>query len=415
VTQIRPGMGTENSASVLAALVRMQRPVTVVEVGAGDSTIALATALQQTVEDWQEDETILRSTAWTERTALLDPTNVPERYAPTLITIDDFSGEGTSASAAWSALKKAGVPDGLVRFVRQDFFTIPSATMDEWYPIDLAWVDAGTPADDVRFIAALWDRIRPGGYLCLHEPTMLTTGQVAGRDRLRVVRNPVWEEILSRLDDTFEVVTLAEPHKYRQSGLGIIRKRTSAEGYIRRSSLQQELFALGGVPLRNDLLPIGTTRRERAGADAVANTLKDDEQRRVYAAIILDHRSLGGVAVATGLPLKTVGKAVSRLMKAGLIDVDGRRLIQNTDFWKNLDPGHPRDGANFSDSRLEEPTALTRIAEIFAEERDYSEAEVSTLCSLFTNDFARLRRRLVDEGLLTRRSGNLYSRSAHTR
>ncbi|WP_244427570.1 hypothetical protein [Bartonella queenslandensis] len=44
---IRLGMGTENSIELLYTLIQMARPRTVIEIGVGDSTRLIATALQK--------------------------------------------------------------------------------------------------------------------------------------------------------------------------------------------------------------------------------------------------------------------------------------------------------------------------------------------------------------------------------
>lgn len=48
---------------------------------------------------------------------------------------------------------------------------------------------------------------------------------------------------------------------------------------------------------------------------------------------------------------------------------------------------------------------LTYVATLFERDRDYPEAEVSAILARLHNDFATLRRYLVDSGLLTRDDG----------
>lgn len=272
---IRPGMGTENASSLLTVLVQMHRPQTVLEIGAGDSTIALARALENAVSAWAEDRRVLDAPEWSERVALLDPSHVPSRYEPRLITIDDFSGEGTSAELAWSRLRAAGIQPNTVEFVEQDFFTIPDDAWKVWGPLDLVWIDAGTPADDVRFVTQIWDKVRPGGYLVLHEPTMLTTVDRSPHTVLETVRSPLWEELSSRVGEDFELITLPEAHKYRQSGVGLIRKLSINEQGVRSGSLQRELLTLGEAPIRNDLLTVGRATTESDPSAAIVAVLCD--------------------------------------------------------------------------------------------------------------------------------------------
>ncbi|WP_246257590.1 hypothetical protein [Bartonella gabonensis] len=66
----------------------------------------------------------------------------------------------------------------------------------------------------MRFVTTLWEHITAGGYLCLHEPTMTTTIALDGTQREQSVRTPLWEEILYRLDGSYEALTLPKNHKY---------------------------------------------------------------------------------------------------------------------------------------------------------------------------------------------------------
>ncbi|WP_246787413.1 hypothetical protein [Bartonella vinsonii] len=102
-------MGTEKSAQLIHALIQMARPRTVIEIGAGDSTRFIAQALQKAKLSWKQDKKLLESSTWEERTALLNPSGIPENYEPRLITIDDFTGEGQSAEEAWQGLLKDGI------------------------------------------------------------------------------------------------------------------------------------------------------------------------------------------------------------------------------------------------------------------------------------------------------------------
>lgn len=407
---IRPGMGTENASSLLTALVQMHRPQTVLEIGAGDSTIALARALESAASAWAEDWSVLGAPEWSERAALLDPSHVPSSYEPRLITIDDFSGEGTSAELAWGRLQTAGIQLKTVEFIEQDFFTIPDDTWKAWGPLDLVWVDAGTPADDVRFVARVWDKVRPGGYLVLHEPSMLTTVDRSPHTVLDTVRTPLWEELCSRIGSDFELITLPEPHKYRQSGVGLIRKLPINERGGRIASLQQELLTLGEPPIRNDLLTVGRAAAESDPSAAIVAALHDADSRRAYAAVLLGSNSITSVAERSEITVKATGKAISRLLASGLVTYADGIFSASDAPWTNAVSTRRRGRRNLTDSELESPDLLSRIAGMFVRGRSYSEAMVSEMCGAVSSDHARLRRKLVDDGYLTR-IGNLYERS----
>lgn len=407
---IRPGMGTENSAILISSLIRMARPTTVVEIGAGDSTIMIAQALQKARQDWQYDKDLLDDSTWQERSALLDPTGIPDSYQPKLITIDDFTAEGSSADEAWKTLKNHNIDGNLVTFVKNNFHSLDEATIASWGAIDIAWIDAGTPADDVRFVAALWEQIPPGGYLCLHEPTMLTTVSMDGSQRIRRVRTPIWENLLRRQDDSFELITLPELHKYRQSGLGIIRKRQQNERALRSQTLQSELIALGEIPIRSSYLLIGEEAlKRRLCREAIIAAMTARETRSVYAAIVLGMNRLTDIAEKARIDAKATSKVVTRLLSVGLIRRTENGFAADNSVWEGIADRQHAGGKDLSDRQLETDTSIEKITSAFVPDVPYTESEVSKVCQLFTTDYARLRRYLVDRGVLQRRN-DVYRR-----
>ncbi|WP_375645047.1 class I SAM-dependent methyltransferase [Bartonella sp. MR100HLJHH] len=387
---IRPGMGTENSAQLIHALIQMARPHTVIEIGAGDRTRLIAKALQKAKLSWQQDKKLLESSTWEERTALLDPSGIPENYEPQLITIDDFTAKGQSAEEVWQELLKDGIKKDTVTFINENFFSLDESTLKSWGPIDFAWIDAGTPADDVRFVITLWEHITAGGYLCLHEPTITTTIALNGAQRGQSVRTPLWEEILYRLDGSYEALTLPENHKYRQSGLGIIRKRTPTEQIVRAQSLQAELIEINELPIRNDLLPMGKeTLRKRDTRNSLISAMTSPTLRAVYAAIILGAKNLSEVLKHVDSDAKNIHKSINRLLNLGLIHNTTEGFQAEETLWKMLENKHERNRENLSDRHLETEEMLSKIAQAFQKQKIYSETEVSKICNLFTIDFAR--------------------------
>ncbi|WP_375626863.1 DUF2087 domain-containing protein [Bartonella sp. MU37NMGALS] len=403
---IRPGMGTENSAQLIYALIQMARPRTVIEIGADDSTRLIAKALQKAKQAWQQDKKLLESSTWEERTALLDPSGILENYEPRLITIDDFTVEGQSAEEAWQKLLQDGIEKDMVTFIHENFFSLDDETLKSWGPIDFAWLDAGTPADDVRFVITLWEHITAGGYLCLHEPTMTSTVALNGARRVRRVRTPLWEEILYRLDGSYEALTLPENHKYRQSGLGIIRKRTSAEQIVRAQSLQAELIEINELPIRNDILPMGKEAlHKRSTRNSLISAMTSPTLRAVYAAIIFGAKNLTDILKHVDSDAKTIHKSINRLLNLGLIHNTTEGFQARDTLWQALEEKNERNRENLSDRHLETEEMLSKIGEAFQKEKIYSETEVSKICNLFTVDFARLRRTLVEKGFLQRHGG----------
>ncbi|SSZ39205.1 DUF2087 domain-containing protein [Bartonella grahamii] len=258
----------------------------------------------------------------------------------------------------------------------------------------------------MRFVITLWKHITAGGYLCLHEPTMTTTVALNGAQRGQSVRTPLWEEILYRLDGSYEALTLPENHKYRQSGLGIIRKRTPTEQIVRAQSLQAELIEINELPIRNDLLPMGKeTLRKRDTRNSLISAMTSPTLRAVYAAIILGAKNLSEVLKHVDSDAKNIHKSINRLLNLGLIHNTTEGFQAEETLWKMLENKHERNRENLSDRHLETEEMLSKIAQAFQKQKIYSETEVSKICNLFTVDFARLRRTLVERGFLQRHGG----------
>lgn len=287
-----------------------------------------------------------------------------------MITIDDFSAEGQSAEEAWQKLLQDGIEKDMVTFIHENFFSLDDETLKSWGPIDFAWIDAGTPADDVRFVTTLWEHITAGGYLCLHEPTITTTVALNGAQRVRRVRTPLWEEILYRLDGSYEALTLPENHKYRQSGLGIIRKRTPTEQIIRAQSLQAELIEINELPIRNDLLPMGKeTLHKRNTRNSLISAMTSPTLRAVYAAIILGAKNLTDILKTVDHDAKTIHKSINRLLNLGLIYNTTEGFQTEETPWKMLENKHERNRENLSDRHLETEEMLSKIGEAFQKEK----------------------------------------------
>ena len=159
--------------------------------------------------------------------------------------------------------------------------------------------------------------------------------------------------------------------------------------------------------------------------------LADEDRLRVFAAVALGARSGADVAETTGLPLTTVQSTLARLVNAGVVEqADGLRV--STDALReaardrpprqrelpDATPEQAKVLRNFvEDGRLREIPAraaqrrvvLEYLADRFEPGRDYAEPDVNMTLMLFHDDYASLRRYLVDAGLLER-TGGVYRR-----
>ncbi|WP_406604179.1 DUF2087 domain-containing protein [Bartonella gliris] len=124
--------------------------------------------------------------------------------------------------------------------------------------------------------------------------------------------------------------------------------------------------------------------------------------RTVYAAIILGAKNLSDILKTVDYDAKTIHKSINRLLNLGLIQNTTEGFQAEETVWKMLENKHERNRENLSDRSLETEEMLSKIGEAFQMGKIYSETEVSKICNLFTIDFARLRRILVESGLLKR-------------
>ena len=167
--------------------------------------------------------------------------------------------------------------------------------------------------------------------------------------------------------------------------------------------------------------------------DEILRALADPERLTIAGALAQRTRSAAALAKDLELQLPRVRKHLNRLTTAGVVrlEPDRRtyRLDPETLRWAAEQVGPPREAglalgaANedeetvlktfFRAGRLTEiPTkeakrriVLERIALEFEPGRRYDEREVNMLVGAFFNDYASLRRYLVDEGFLDRDHG----------
>jgi hypothetical protein len=166
-------------------------------------------------------------------------------------------------------------------------------------------------------------------------------------------------------------------------------------------------------------------------AATLTGLLGNEERLRVVAAVALGARTIDDVAQACDLEPDDVRRVLPRLVAAGVIGDDDGLRVDTAPFraaardraprlreLPDATPEQARVLRNFvEDGRLrsvpvrasQRRVVLEYLAERFAEDLDYTEAEVNELLGRFHDDYASLRRYLVDEQLLTRSAG-IYRR-----
>ncbi|MGW6276334.1 DUF2087 domain-containing protein [Kribbella sp. NPDC055071] len=167
-------------------------------------------------------------------------------------------------------------------------------------------------------------------------------------------------------------------------------------------------------------------------ADQLCGLLAEPSRLWVYSAVVLGATTPQQVAGSTGLPAPVVVKALQRLTNGGLITAVGTELQadeavfkdavrERRPEWVPLDPDPVRDNvlrAFIRDGRLTHfPTipakfeiVLEHLVSGFEPGRSYPESEVNEILGRWHDDYATLRRQLVDYRLL-RRTDGVYSRS----
>jgi len=161
--------------------------------------------------------------------------------------------------------------------------------------------------------------------------------------------------------------------------------------------------------------------------------LADEARLRVFAAVALGAGSLLEVADRAGVEMPTVVKALRRLENGGVLAQVGdswelRRDVIAAEARRTAAPssayveeGLPREQAAvlhafLRDGRLTRLPAtrskrlvvLDHVAKVFEIGRRYPEREVDAMMRAFHDDYAALRRHLVDEGFLSRASGEYW-------
>jgi hypothetical protein len=168
-------------------------------------------------------------------------------------------------------------------------------------------------------------------------------------------------------------------------------------------------------------------------AATFSGLLGDEERLRVVAAIALGARTIEDVASTSELERDDVRRVLPRLISAGVVaDRDGLRV--DVDALRDAGRDRPPRQRELPDATPEQARILRNFVEDgrlkalpvrasqrrvvveylatrFDDDIEYTEPEVNKTLRAFHDDYASLRRYLVDEGFLTR-SGGRYRRTA---
>jgi len=167
-------------------------------------------------------------------------------------------------------------------------------------------------------------------------------------------------------------------------------------------------------------------------ASGLVGLMADGARLRTFAAVVLGARATEDVSVAAGLPVRETLRALTRLESGGLVEraKDGweprlDRLRRAASARPTLNPVDYGDVAaetaavlraflphgrlaQMPAQRSKRRVVLDHIARVFEPGVRYAERDVNTLLRAFDDDYATLRRYLVDEGFLARAGGEYW-------
>lgn len=226
-------MGVESVSPLIYALIRLTRPKRVLEIGAGYSSLFILQALADNLEDYKKNKQLMQGQARVDQHTGLRrlvrgrgflrrhpvPLALPEFYEsdydPKLSVIDNRSHSSTSAGHVENVARKLKLSH-LLQFQDGDFRGMSKKLAPELLPFDFAWFDCGAFKEYSDFIAEYWHLINPhNGLLVLH--STLTNLQI------RYIIQGLKLKQATDLFNNFEMLSLLEPHKWRQNSVTIIR------------------------------------------------------------------------------------------------------------------------------------------------------------------------------------------------
>ena len=225
-------MGVELASPFIYSVIRLVRPRSVLEIGAGYSSAFILQAIADNLEDFRRESEVMQTQSQADQQdrlqwfknkvlhgrhpfplALREYYDVP--YEPMLTIIDNMSHSSGTAGQVQKVANRLGL-NHLLHFQQGDFRGMSKAFREKTLPLDFVWFDCGAYEQYRAFLEEYWNLIEPnGGLLLLH--STLTNFQL---------RSIVLDLKLKQATDhfnKFEMLSLLEPHKWRQNSVTLIR------------------------------------------------------------------------------------------------------------------------------------------------------------------------------------------------
>jgi len=212
-------MGVENAASLLYSFVRFVKPKSVVEVGAGYTSLWLLRALADNDGELQRAAALQASGG----ADLLDWPWCEPIHARTssLICVDNCRHQTSTArkveDVAWQLDLNARL-----EFIEGDAFDVFQDRF-ETESIDCFWLDFGVGSRVAEFVRNLWPAIAPGGFVLCHS-SVTNRGT---REWLDAVRRGELAAATGVPPGEVHHVSFLEPQKHFQNAITVLQKRPS--------------------------------------------------------------------------------------------------------------------------------------------------------------------------------------------
>ena len=243
-----PHMGVENVGPMLYSFVRFAKVRSVVEVGAGYTTLFLLQALRDNDVEMKrlsrlDGEGRLRLLDYPFSTPGLggwasssdshpphandDPTTAtsPPPSSSSLLCIDNCEHQRETASSAVGVARTLGL-ESYLQFLRGDAFDALDTHFSNAETVDMLWCDFGVGSRMTEYASGVWRYIRPGGFLVCH--STLTNART--RAWLEGVRRHAGAEVTGIPAGEYAELSLLEPHKRFQNSVTILQKRVGEGG-----------------------------------------------------------------------------------------------------------------------------------------------------------------------------------------
>ena len=218
-----PHMGVENAGPLLYSLVRFTKVRSIVEIGAGYTSLWLLQALKDNDEEMGRIAALqnrgkcrLLDTPWSIGEAVDSYQSRPS----SLLCIDNCAHQKETATGAAAVAKNLGLSQ-YFEFIQGDAYDMQFDAES----IDLLWCDFGVGARMREFAGGAWKSVRPGGFLVCHS-TLTNQGT---RNWLEDVRARKDESITGIPPGEFTELSLLEPQKRYQNSITILQRRRSEQ------------------------------------------------------------------------------------------------------------------------------------------------------------------------------------------